>query len=1069
MTPSRLAVSCTLAVAWMMGLAGSGPRAAETPRVRQFRTQRVGDTTFFQVIFKPPADMENIAISPESETLMRQPRLVPQDERAFAVYHRLNIPTGAGGPGGQLKLDYIAPSGKDEKKEEKKPQKKLDKKEERPAAPVEIMPPAQPLEFVGKLHGEGKVRLLLLYPIAAPAPKAPRANALLGLDWLKAGKQKWAEVPVELDPAKAVKVAVPPQAARRRQGEAALSANDLEGLWASAQAGEFARLEALTHDFGFYGFAREATARKYGVAAPPLPKPAGSPAPKVDAQLYELTTGAAAIAESLQLQRMLQPDSRDRGKRTIDIAKVPGIDIAEHPWEKMMGGKKRAPDPLARLVPFDNYYVRFRSLSKFLEFAELIDQWGGHIVQTVDVANHDYSIRSRYQKQLCLRNTGLGKVLGPALVRSLALTGSDAYLREGSDVTVVFEVTDRKLFLAAVEPFIEEARKEFGTRLKESRADYRGTTIESFVTPLREVSLHRALVGDFVLYSNSPAGLRCLDAFAGRTKPLADSLDFQYMRTLFPPGDAAEDSFAFLSDPFIRRQVGPAVKIKEKRRLEALTSLHMLSNGALFTAWETGKLPSEQKALLSASTLKLEEIYAPEGKDITWDAERQVAVSEAYNTLQFATPLIELPISKITPREQQEYDQFRQDYLKQWREYFDPIGMRLKLTDRQVKLEVVILPLVQSTAYNEVRRWTGGGTFRFDPSRISPKTLFQLKTHISTDLQERNEAWDVLSLLGGKVRPLDFLGDWFLVRLDSNDALDGLAGALMQDVLGEGEKINEKEATRQFFQVPLTLGVSIRNPLVFAPALAAIRTAIMTSLPGALTWEPMPAYKGVSMVEVKATPNGEVIKFFNEIMPDKDDKPGKEPFTPRLFYALIDGGWYLSVTDAALRSLIDESEAMKEAKKRPRSEMVDANVSLHLAPGAAGPKLRALLSFYLEMASHEQAVANLPAWYAFYHGGLLDGAANAEAKADVVRRYLGDVPVSPEGAPFTYEARTDEVVNARHGSLRRPNRHQGVAATSPLGFLLDHLRSVRADLRFHEDGIFTTLTIDRKPKAAARP
>ena len=47
-------------------------------------------------------------------------------------------------------------------------------------------------------------------------------------------------------------------------------ADDLKGLWASAQASCFALLEALSPDFGFYGFARQATARKYRVPAPAL-------------------------------------------------------------------------------------------------------------------------------------------------------------------------------------------------------------------------------------------------------------------------------------------------------------------------------------------------------------------------------------------------------------------------------------------------------------------------------------------------------------------------------------------------------------------------------------------------------------------------------------------------------------------------------------------------------------------------------------------------------------------------------------------------------------------------------
>jgi hypothetical protein len=57
------------------------------------------------------------------------------------------------------------------------------------------------------------------------------------------------------------------------------------------------------------------------------------------------------------------------------------------------------------------------------------------------------------------------------------------------------------------------------------------------------------------------------------------------------------------------------------------------------------------------------------------------------------------------------------------------------------------------------------------------------------------------------------------------------------------------------------------------------------------------------------------------------------------------------------------------------------------------------------------------------------------------------------------------VVNRRHGSPRQPRLHPGVDDASPLGQLLEQFRAVRADLRFREDGIHTTLTFERKPSA----
>src|SRR5262249_42056795 len=148
--------------------------------------------------------------------------------------------------------------------------------------------------------------------------------------------------------------------------------------------------------------------------------------------------------------------------------------------------------------------------------------------------------------------------------------------------------------------------------------------------------------------------------------------------------DPQEDGFVFLSDAFIRNLVGPATRIKERRRLEGLTSLYMVTHGALYHGWERGKLPPHHNDLLAATALKPAEIFTPDGSGAFWDGDKQRAVSDVYNTITFATPLIELPIDKITEGEQREYEQFRQQYLGLWRQFFDPIGMRLGIGKEQV-------------------------------------------------------------------------------------------------------------------------------------------------------------------------------------------------------------------------------------------------------------------------------------------------------------------------------------------------------------------------------------------------
>jgi hypothetical protein len=1026
-------------------LSASPLLAADPPRVRELRTQQGGDTTYFHVRFDNPTDMglprldaARLATEAWRRDLARLPQLVPQDEKTHAVYHRWAIPEPI--------LERRFPIRRGD-----------------PIPPPP--PPVEGLEFVGKVRGQGAAQFLLLYPlqeeVAAPVKPGNQAEpAPAGIVRRRAG----AEVAVTLDLSTAQRVAAPVGGGKRKPTEP-VSRDDLPGLWALGQATRFAVLEAMTPDFGYYPFAREATARKYGVPAPSIASGwLASSREWLDRQMYETTTGAAAIAESLQLHRMLNASLRDTKDRSVPIARVQGIDIAEHPWEKMMAGKQPAPEPLAKLVPHDNYYLHFKNVRKFIELGELLDQWGTNLVRAYELTSRDYQLKQRYERQICLKSTWMGKTLGPAVIRGLAVTGSDGYLREGSDVTVIFQVTNRPLFLAAVEPFIDEARKEFAGQLREAKEPYHEITIESYATPLREVSLHRAMFGDYVVYSNSPVGVRrVIDTHQGRHKALADSLDFQYMRTVFRLDEPEEDGFAFLSDPFIRQLVGPASKIKEKRRLEALTSMYMVTHGALFTAWETAKLPNDQKLLMEVSGLKPEEVYAPEGNGVTWDRTRQTAVSDVYNTLRFTTPLIELPIDLITPQEEQDYLRFRAEYMGLWRQFFDPIGMRFALKDERVQVDTYILPLVRTSRYNELRQRTGGGTTTFDTATISPKTLVQFVSHISTEAPERNHLAQAMNLLGGRVRGLDWLGDWFMIRLDDSPIYGRIAQRWLRREMEPQDQVNWdeelRESARLFFQVPLTVGVGIKNTLVFAGVLAAVKSTLNDVLPGAITWEPMePAYKGVSIVRIQATETGVIGQELN-----RNRKPEQPAITPAIYYALIDGTWYASLSEEPLKELIDRSVARREGKEpEKKGEKVQVNNSLYLAPEAAA-KAGDFIRTYLEWETHKRALANNPILYALFHSGLVAENATADAVNGAALRYFGYLPVSPDGAGYAFESRTDEVVNRRHGSLRRPQLHTALATDAPLGRLLEQLRTLRADLRFREDGIHTVLTIERKP------
>jgi hypothetical protein len=1046
-------------VALLGVLLSTVPLRPAAPAVQILRVQQAGDITYFHVRFAVPKGM-----APGSTV-----RLVPQDKQASHVCQRA---AGVRVPNWTPKT----PPSPGMPPKESFPGKAISTPKGAPPLQAPRQPvPVDGIEFMGRLHGKGEVKFVLIYSrerqptrLGRFIPPSPRGQR----------PPQWVEMPVTLDFDKAEQVALPAEAKERRQNLRAKAdpsqmpqwpvRDDLEGLWAAAQIDEFGRLQNEVSEFGFYSFATQAAARKYRV---PVRAEVGwnrgqknwsNPRyPVMNRELYETTTGAAAVAESLQLQRMLNTGFRDNGRRTIPIGKIEGITIAEHPWDEMMGDKKPALEPMAKLIPDDNYYLHFKNVRKFIEFSELLDQWGTNLIRAYELQSRDYRLKERYQQQLCLRSTELGKKFGPLVLRGLAVTGSDAYLREGSDVAIIFHVANRELFLSAVQIFLEEARRKFGDRLKESKIEEDGVAIESFTTPQREVSLHRAVVQEYVIYANSRAGLqRILDTYRGKHKALAAARDFQYMRTIFRYDDKDEAGFAYLSDAFIRNLVGPASKIKEKRRLEALTSMYMLHEGALHHAWETGKPPADHDTLLSSAGLKAEEIYLPEGKPLAWDAMTTTAVSDIYNTIHFATPLVELSIDNVTESEAQAYRQFRAEYLGLWRRYFDPIGMRIALNDKQVKLDTYILPLVENSQYNNLRRVTGDGTVRLNLDSIPPQTIGQFLMHLSPNVRDRS---NLLGLFGPRVGPasdlvsfvmwaLDPVGKWLLVRADDSPVYGELADLMERQK--KGEDVDAERIARLVFQLPVMVGLDVKNPLTFAAALAALRTEVMKALPSALTWEPLEKpYKGVSIVRVQTTPTGarEHLGF--------GTSPKREPFLPAVYYATIDGAFYLTLNETMLHDLIDRAQDKREGK----GALVEVNSSLYVSPSAA--KLaRSFVQKYLEKQVHEQALASAPLWYPLYRAGLIADGSDAAAVRELAERYYGFVPVSPDGAGFIYDRRLDEVRNERHGSPARPKTPRTLAENTPIRQLLEQLRTIRADLRFREDGIHTTLTVDRQDK-----
>src|SRR5262245_59185140 len=168
-------------------------QAAESPRVLGLGTQKVGQTTYFQVRLERPANLRLPTFDtskPFSEADRRKfaafPRLVPQDDRTRAVYYRHK--------------------------------------------------PSQPgLSFCGQVIGDGKSRFELVYPTGEAVGGEPPALSLSKMVQL----QGTAQTPVQLDFTTAKVVPVPAV----DPDDQHVHRDDLRSHWALYQAAHFAVLE----------------------------------------------------------------------------------------------------------------------------------------------------------------------------------------------------------------------------------------------------------------------------------------------------------------------------------------------------------------------------------------------------------------------------------------------------------------------------------------------------------------------------------------------------------------------------------------------------------------------------------------------------------------------------------------------------------------------------------------------------------------------------------------------------------------------------------------------------------
>jgi len=806
-----------------------------------------------------------------------------------------------------------------------------------------------------------------------------------------------------------------------------------------------------------------------------------------EVDLFALFTGALAVQEALQLDTMRIEDGLLNGEpaglreENVTISHLQGPNIKSHPWGKMLAaqrlaGKEPQVSPLALCVPEDQYFVLFKSLTKLLEGVEVGDLWGAHLFNQAAKSAKTQRSSERLKRQLAMQTDPLTRPFYDLVVEEVAITGSDLYFREGSDVTMLFQVKQPEVFRLRMDGFLAAAEQSRPDAVR-STGKIDGVDYVQVATPDRAIHVFSAYPKPTLhVRSNSRAALkRVLQAIAGNpdVPRLGESTEMKYIRTLMVRGDSREDGFVYLSDPFIRRLVGPQLKLTERRRMLCYNHLRMIGHAAMLYQTQFGKAPESLEQLADAKCAPCVfgsgKFRCPCGGQYELTDDGTTGVCSHHGHAHRLIPCAEIPLKRVTDAEAAQYRQFVDRYSRYWRRFFDPIAIRIQLTPESYRAETIILPLIDNTIYSGLAMVLGGEPEPLNALPVPERNIFSMALRLNKEqlLKLQEPVWWMLShdarshihMPPGGVSTQDFitrgLGNQIGMHVyDASPFFDfNLTGFL-------GEMLGSFRTGRGGFDdeiVPISfLIASLNAPVYLAVPVkdAAVVDAYLERLDQMLA----------RMAREPARGGWFNLDFdFYRVPARGDDRRVRcyavqlGPVKWRVFFARIGDGFYL----ASKRFILEDLAAIADQARQDTGPV--AHAMIRVRPEHWKLALPAFRLGWAE-SSRVACLNNLGPLSSV--GRAMSASGDAPARSGRVHRRADALHAvhffCPDGG--RYEASPDgkQVTCSVHGSTTDPQQLAAPAPGSPMGRLMKDFQGATAELTFLEDGLHAVVTVDRE-------
>lgn len=401
--------------------------------------------------------------------------------------------------------------------------------------------------------------------------------------------------------------------------------------------------------------------------------------------VFSVLGGRAAIRETLQMQAINSQGSATGDQASVSIDTIPGVQVKTHPFAEMLKGERGGNLPLANYVPHDHFFGYFAKPAALIEFLEGGSDFLARTGALITHANVNDNLEAKYLSRLGLDKQWARTFLQSGAITELSVALPDLFLFDGTEMTVLMRVP--RIVLA--QPLLQflgipnlKTGQSVSVHLKSG-----GTAYWTLRGDLLVASTHSQTLDQVIQF----------DQAKGQGS-LGQSAEFRYMLTRLPIQKGTM-SYVYLSDPFIRNLVSPKTKIGQLRRIQAHAHLQSITAGAL--------LYKADRHLDIPTLARLIELgYTPAAlanPDYTLH-EDGVAESLRYGTLASPASLLVNPVTQATAAEAAAYKEYLDQYNRFWRQFFDPIAIRLDETEGgSFELSTFILPLVESQLYNQVR------------------------------------------------------------------------------------------------------------------------------------------------------------------------------------------------------------------------------------------------------------------------------------------------------------------------------------------------------------------------------